>query len=109
MKNKKNWNKIIEEYDCKYNPKTDWTLGYASVEELLGDLLSAIQMTSVYGKDHNLTKRAIDKLYSALEAVLSGRNEITVGIIGNELVFDGKPFYKTSKNMEKFIKKKHML
>ena len=73
------------------------------VEEFLGALLGAVQMRSVYGKDHNLAISAVDKLYARLSAAMPGRSEITIGIIGDELVFEGKPFYEKSKNMGKLI------
>lgn len=75
----------------------------ARVEELIGFLISAAQIRNVYGKDHSLTKSAIDKLYSILSVALSGREEITIGIIGDEMAFEKKPFYEISKNIERFI------
>ena len=71
------------------------------VEEFLGILLSAVQTRSVYGKDHNLTKNAVDKLHSALSTALSDRKEITLGIIGNEIAFGEKPLYEISKKAGK--------
>ena len=74
------------------------------VENLIVFLSSAIQMSSIYGKDHGLTKDAIDRLYTMLQTVLSDRKEITIGIIGNEIAFEEKPFYETSKKIEKLIR-----
>ncbi|MDP2913175.1 MAG: HD-GYP domain-containing protein [Candidatus Omnitrophota bacterium] len=75
----------------------------ARVEELIGFLIGAVRTGNVYGRDHNLTKDAIDKLYSSLRAALSDREEITIGIIGDEVAFEKMPFYEISKNMGKFI------
>ena len=75
----------------------------SGVEELIGLLISAVQTANIYGRDHNLTKDAIDRLYSMLRDSLSGREEITIGIIGDEIAFEKKPFYEISKNIKKFI------
>ncbi len=66
-------------------------------------IVSAAQMESVYGREHNLTKDEIGKLYSALRVSLAGRSDITIGIIGDEIAFEKEPFYEISKNIEKFI------
>ncbi|MFA5255713.1 MAG: HD-GYP domain-containing protein [Candidatus Omnitrophota bacterium] len=75
----------------------------SKVEEMIGFLISSAQTANIYGRDHNLTKDAIDRLYSMLRDSLSDREEITIGIIGDEIAFEKKPFYRISKNIEKFI------
>ena len=74
------------------------------VEDIIGLFLSALQKRNIYGKEHNLTKAAIDKLYSAMTAALDGRKEITIGIIGNEVAFEEKPLYEISRKIGKLIR-----
>lgn len=73
------------------------------VEALVKELVSATQGASLYGLRHNLTQGAIEKLYARLNDALTGRDEITIGIIGDEVAFEKEPFYKISKHIEGFI------
>ena len=73
------------------------------VEKIIRELVSASQTRSMYGKSHNLTREAVERLYSKLADALSDTPEITIGIIGNEIAFEKEPFYEISKNIEGFI------
>ena len=73
------------------------------VEDLIRELVSATQEMSLYGPRHNLTRAALDALYVKLGSALSGQDEITIGIIGNEVAFEKEPFYKVSRYIETFI------
>ncbi len=75
----------------------------AKAGKIVALLVNAVQMESVYGREHNLTKKEIENLYAMLHTSLSGRFDITIGIIGNEVAFEKEPFYEISKNIEKFI------
>lgn len=73
------------------------------IEKFIRELLSVSQTRNIYGRGHNLTKDAVDRLYLLLKGILEERQEITIGIIGNELAFEKEPFYETSRNMGNFI------
>ncbi len=73
------------------------------VGKIVALMVSAVQMESVYGREHNLTKEELKQLYDMLRESLAGRADITLGIIGDEIAFEKEPFYELSKNIEKFI------
>lgn len=73
------------------------------VEELIVGLSRAVQMNLMYGEEHRLTKEAIDRVYALLEEILAVKDEMTIGIIGDEIAFEKEPFYETSRKMKTFI------
>ena len=62
------------------------------VEELIVAMSRAVQMFTMYGKRHKLVEEAIDNVYNMLDELLSEREEITIGIIGDEIAFEKEPF-----------------
>lgn len=75
-----------------------------TIEHALTALVVATRYISMYGEKHKLTKEAVAELFRLLEKALTEREEITIGIIGNEVVFEKGPFYETSKHITSFIK-----
>ncbi|MDD5633801.1 MAG: HD domain-containing protein [Candidatus Omnitrophica bacterium] len=73
------------------------------VEEFIKGLASAVHSNAMYGEDHRLTKEVTSSVYGILAGILAERNEITIGIIGDEVAFEKKPFYETSKRIKSFI------
>ncbi len=73
------------------------------VEKLVRGIAGAAQVRSMYSEDHDLTKKAVNKLYYILEDILFIKNEITVGIIGSEFAFEKEPFYDASRQIQGFI------
>jgi HD-GYP domain-containing protein (c-di-GMP phosphodiesterase class II) len=73
------------------------------VKELVTGLSRAMQANAMYGEDHKLTKEAAANLHSTLEEILTGREEITVGIIGDEIAFEKEPYYEISRTIKDFI------
>ncbi len=75
----------------------------SQVERFIRELVSATQARNIYGKGHNLTKEAVDRLYSTVTSLLTDRKEMTVGIIGDEIAFEKEPFYELSGKMANLI------
>jgi HD-GYP domain-containing protein (c-di-GMP phosphodiesterase class II) len=73
------------------------------VEELIVSLSRAVQMSLMYGDEHRLTEEAIDRVYALLEEILAVKDEMTMGIIGDEIAFEKEPFYETSRKMKTFV------
>ncbi|MFC1548612.1 HD-GYP domain-containing protein [Candidatus Omnitrophota bacterium] len=73
------------------------------VEELIIAMSRATQMFTMYGKTHKLVEEAVDNVYNMLDELLSEREEITIGIIGDEIAFEKEPFYETSVKMKTFV------
>ena len=73
------------------------------VEDLIKLLVNATHERGLYGEEHKLVREAVDNLYMVLNKIFSEREEITIGVIGNEIAFDQKPFYHLSKKIKGFI------
>jgi HD-GYP domain-containing protein (c-di-GMP phosphodiesterase class II) len=73
------------------------------VERLIRIMVSAEHVRGLYGEEHKITKETMDTLYSVLEDILKDKNEITIGIVGNEIAFEDEPFYEMSKQIRGFI------
>jgi HD-GYP domain-containing protein (c-di-GMP phosphodiesterase class II) len=64
----------------------------------------ATNTCGIYGLSHRLTKTAVDSLYTNIRKILQNRNEITLGIIADEIAFEREPFYEISSREKAFIK-----
>jgi len=73
------------------------------VEKMVLSLSNARRIHSMYGEDHKITKEIIDKLYEELNSLLSETEEVTIGVIGDEMAFEKEPFYEISKKIRNFI------
>jgi HD-GYP domain-containing protein (c-di-GMP phosphodiesterase class II) len=59
-----------------------------NIEEAFKSLLSCLQSLKMYGENHPMFSKSLDKAAVAFSEVLSTRSEIVIGIIGNELAFE---------------------
>jgi hypothetical protein len=73
------------------------------IDELITHLARAMQIKSMYGEEHALTKNAVDHLSDHLNDILMDRPEITIGIIGDEIAFEKEPLFETSSRRQNFI------
>lgn len=73
------------------------------VEKLIKELAGAVQVCTMYNLSHNLTQKSIDKVFDVLKDTLVEVDEITIGILGNEIAFEKEPFYETSQQLARFI------
>jgi putative nucleotidyltransferase with HDIG domain len=73
------------------------------IENSFRDLISAIQIARLYSDWHPQFKRAIDKAYLSLKEVLKERQELVIGIIGEELAYQKEIFFELSKTTRPMI------
>jgi HD-GYP domain-containing protein (c-di-GMP phosphodiesterase class II) len=73
------------------------------VEELITRLARSMQMSQVYGDSHDLTIEAVDRMLDQLKTLFAVQDEITIGIIGDELAYETQPLYEYSQNKASFI------
>ncbi|MFA5410432.1 MAG: HD domain-containing protein [Candidatus Omnitrophota bacterium] len=67
------------------------------IESCLKEFISCLQVTRMYPAWHPQFKKSIDKAYLSLKDVLKDRQDLTIGIIGEELVFEKEIFFELSK------------
>jgi HD-GYP domain-containing protein (c-di-GMP phosphodiesterase class II) len=79
------------------------TVFQKSLETFITRLARAVQVTQLYGMRHALTEEAINGLQAALDDLLVRRDEVTLGIIGDELAFEKQPLYELSIKRRGFI------
>jgi HD-GYP domain-containing protein (c-di-GMP phosphodiesterase class II) len=75
------------------------------VEEMIKAMAAAFQTCAMYGTGHKIAMESIKKMHSLLEELFREQEEITIGIIGDEIAFSRKPFYETSRKIKGFIEK----
>lgn len=73
------------------------------IEASFRDLISAIQVARLYPNWHPYFKKAVDKAYLSLESVLKDRQDLVIGIIGEELAYEKEIFFDLSKTIKPMI------
>lgn len=73
------------------------------ISAFLLDLQNALQDRRFYGTGHALTVAATEKARASLREALAGRADITIGVIGGELVFGSEPLYGLTRTAENLI------
>ncbi|MDP8298946.1 MAG: HD domain-containing protein [Candidatus Tantalella remota] len=73
------------------------------VEDMINKLARASGVSVMYGEDHGLTDEAIESLHKEVTEILLEEEELTVGIIEDEIAFKEEPFYRTSVRIKGFI------
>jgi len=69
----------------------------AKVEKAFKELLTCFQTAKLYGMVHPMFQKSLDKSYAAFEDVLAQRQEMIIGIIGDELAFEKEIFFDLGK------------
>lgn len=75
------------------------------IEDFIRYLARAAQVSHHYGKNHRITHNAIDDLFEVLDTILIDRDNVVIGIIGDEIAFEKEPLLKPSKNRTAFIER----
>jgi HD-GYP domain-containing protein (c-di-GMP phosphodiesterase class II) len=65
----------------------------AEVEKAFKELLTCLQTVKMYGAAHPMYQKSLDKAYTAFEDVLTERQEMVIGIVGEELAFEKEIFF----------------
>jgi len=73
------------------------------IEELITRLARVVQITQMYGPQHNLAVESNEALFVWLTDLLDRKHEITIGIIGDEFAFEKQPLYEYSQRKKGFI------
>jgi len=68
-----------------------------NIENAVRELVSAFQVARLYPASHPQVQKAADRAFLNLEAVLKEREELVLGIIGEELAYEKEIFFELSK------------
>jgi len=66
------------------------------IENSFRDISASIQTAKLYATEHPIFKKSIEKSYASLEEVLREKEELVIGIIGEELAFEKEIFFDLS-------------
>ncbi len=69
----------------------------AKIESAFKELLTCLQTAKMYGTTHPMFQKSLDKAYAAFEEALSERQEIVIGIVGDELACEKEIFFDLGK------------
>jgi len=81
----------------------------AEVETLIKDIISSLQVAKLYTVAHPRFKKYIAKTYESLKRILQEKDELVIGIIEGEFVFEKEIFFdlsKTAKQMVDYLKER---
>ncbi len=67
------------------------------IEDSFRDLISALQTARLYPNWHPEFKKSVDRAYATLQEVLKERQNLIIGIVGEELAFEKEIFFELSK------------
>jgi len=73
------------------------------IEDTFKELIFSLQMAKLYGSDHVKFDASVDKAYAQLESTFSNRNELIIGIVGEELAFEKEIFFELSNTIKPII------
>ena len=69
----------------------------ADIEAALKGLFACLQTLKMYGQAHPISQKALDKSFEAVANVLAGRQELVIGIVGEELAFEKEILFDLAK------------
>ena len=69
----------------------------AKIEVAFKELLTCLQTAKMYGSVHPMFQKSIDKAYAAFEDIFNDRQEIVIGIVGDELACEKEIFFDLGK------------
>ncbi len=75
----------------------------AKVEKAFKELLTCLQSAKMYGIVHPMFGKSLDKAYAAFEDVLLQRQEMIIGIVGDELAFEKEILFDLGKLLRSAI------
>ncbi|MDD4900141.1 MAG: HD domain-containing protein [Candidatus Omnitrophica bacterium] len=73
------------------------------IEEFFRDLFACLQIARLYTTGHVQFEKAIDKAYEGLTSILNEREELIIGIIGEEFAFEKEILFDLSKVLKPVI------
>ena len=75
----------------------------AKIELAFKELLTCLQTAKMYGAVHPMFQKSLEKAYAAFEDVLNDRQEIVIGIVGDELACEKEIFFDLGKLLKPAI------
>jgi putative nucleotidyltransferase with HDIG domain len=69
----------------------------AEVEKAFKELLTCLQTAKMYETVHPMFVKSLDKAYAAFQDVLAQRQEMVIGIVGDELAWEKEIFFDLGK------------
>lgn len=70
---------------------------FTNVEAAFKSLLTCLQAYRMYGLNHPMFTKSLDSAYASFEDVLAERQEMVIGIVGEDLAFEKEIFFDLSK------------
>jgi len=67
------------------------------IETAFRELLACLQSVKMYGALHPMFQKSLDKAYAAFQVALSDRQEMVIGIVGEELAFEKEILFDLGK------------
>jgi len=83
----------------------------AKIELAFKELLTCLQTAKMYGSVHPMFQKSLDKAYAAFEDVFNDRQEIVIGIVGDELACEKEIFFDLGKLLRPqilYLKERHI-
>jgi len=83
----------------------------AKIEVAFKELLTCLQTAKMYGTVHPMFQKSLDKTYAAFEDALNDRQEIVIGIVGDELACEKEIFFDLGKLLRPailYLKERHI-
>ncbi|MDD5561834.1 MAG: HD domain-containing protein [Candidatus Omnitrophica bacterium] len=75
----------------------------SKIEVVFKELLTCLQTAKMYGPLHPMFQKSLDKAYAVFEDVFNERQEVVIGIIGEELAFEKEIFFDLGKLLRSAI------
>jgi hypothetical protein len=73
------------------------------IENALRNLVSLLQITKLYTVAHPRFRKFLDKVFESFEDIFDDRQEVVIGIVGDEFIFEKEIFFEFSKTAKPVI------
>ena len=77
---------------------------HAEISKVVAHLTAAATNVGLYSADHPLVGQGVDKAFAALAGVLQARPEVTIMLIGSDLVAENRPLPADIAYVESFVR-----
>src|SRR5512143_2546266 len=76
----------------------------ADISNVVAHLAAAAKNVGLYSADHPQVGLSVDKAFASLASILQTRPEVTIMLIGNDLVAENRPLPADSTPVESFVR-----
>jgi len=74
------------------------------VEDFITYLCNATRNKVIYPSGHPIITRSLTRTFEILDSILEEKDEVSVGIMGDELIFEGRPLHEISATLYGFTR-----